>query len=164
MASVGAAYLTRQPRNFDVHNSFGLMGNENHLRTWTFEEGACGCTGSYYASLTDTRLLLRSEDSTCCTCNCCNEGDHEDASIFLRDIAEMRESKAGQGCCASCWGKCCGCCTCCDSPGCCCHSPKHLELRGAFGSEILHVSKEDMLKAQIEIPAAIGNHKLVTQY
>jgi hypothetical protein len=139
------------------------MGNENLLNAWTFKEGACGCSGSYHTSLTDTRILLRAEDSTCCSCNCCNEAGHVDASIFLRDVAEMREAR-NQGCCITCWTKCCGCCTCCDTPGCCCHNPKRLELRGAFGTEVLHVSKEDMHKAQIEIPAAIGNHKLVSQY
>jgi len=154
MASVGAAYITKQPRNQDIHNSFSLMGNEHHLRTWTFKEGTCGCTGSYYITLTDTRLLLRFEDTTCCRC-CCSEASHHDASIFLRDIAEMRESSEGRDCCAHSCGGCCGCC---------CHRPKYMELRGTFGSEILHVSKEDMPKAQIEIPAAIGNHKLVSQY
>jgi hypothetical protein len=153
MASVGAAYITKQPRDYDIHNSFGLMGNEHLLRTWTFKEGTCGCTGSYYTTLTDTRLLLRFEDTACCSC--CGEASHIDASIFLRDIAEMRESRDGQDCCSR------ACSTCC---GCCCHSPKHLELRGSFGTEILHVSHGDMPKVQIEIPAAIGNHKLVSQY
>jgi hypothetical protein len=164
MAAVGAAYISRQPRSFDVHNSFGLMGNENLLRTWIFRDEGCGCAGSYYTNLTDTRLLLRAEDSTCCSCSCCGEHGHADASIFLRDIAEIRESKESQGCCTRFCAKCCGCCGCCESSGCCCHSPKHLEVRGVFGSEIIHVSKEDVPKVQIEIPAAIGNHKLVSQY
>jgi hypothetical protein len=153
MTSVGAAYITKQPRDYEIHNSFGLMGNENLLRTWTFKEGACGCTGSYYTTLTDTRLLMRAEDSTCCSC-CCPP-THADASIFLRDIAEMRESTENQDCCAHLCGKCCSCC---------CHGPKFIELRGSFGTEILHVSKEDTPKVQVEIPAAIGNHKLVSQY
>jgi hypothetical protein len=159
MSGVGAAYITKQPRNQnqDIHNSFSLMGNEHHLRTWIFKEGTCECTGSYYTTLTDTRLLLRFEDSTCCKC-CSSEANHHDASIFLRDIAEMRESTQGRDSCAHSCGKCCGCC------GCCCNTPKYMELRGTFGSEILHVSKEDMPKAQVEIPAAIGNHKLVSQY
>lgn len=153
MSSVGSAYITKQPRDQDIHNSFGLMGNEHLLRTWVFKEGSCGCSGSHYTTLTDTRLLLRAEDTTCCSC-CCAAG-HNDASIFLRDIAEMRESTEGQDCCAR---MCCKCCSC------CCSTPKYMELRGTFGSEILHVSKTDMAKVQIEIPAAIGNHKLVSQY
>jgi hypothetical protein len=153
MSSVGAAYITKQPRDHDIHNSFGLMGNENHLRTWVFQEGTCGCTGSHYTTLTDTRLLLRSVDTECC--RCCGEATHTDASIFLRDIAEMRESTESKDCCAHLCGKCCGCC---------CRVPKYMELRGSFGTEILHVSQEDMTKAQVEIPAAIGNHKLVSQY
>jgi hypothetical protein len=157
MARVGSRYVTKQPRDHDIHNSFGLMGNENHLNTWIFKEGTCGCTGSHYATLTDTRLLLRSEETRCCCC-CCGELDHTDASIFLRDIAEMRESTEPKDCCSRLCGKCCGCCTC------CCHVPKYMELRGSFGSEILHVSKTDMPNIQVEIPAAIGNHKLVSQY
>ena len=156
MTNVGAAYIRKQPRDQDVHNSFGLMGNENLLRTWVLEEGRCGCSGSHYTSLTDTRVLLRAEDTTCC--RCCGEANHTDASIFLRDIAEMRETTDSGDCCSN------GCCTCC---GCCAGSSssrKFMELRGTFGTEILHVSKEDMLKVQVEIPAAIGNHKLVSQY
>src|SRR4051794_15454976 len=116
MASVGAAYITRQPRDQDIHNSFGLMGNENLLRIWTYQEGTCGCAGSYYTTLTDTRLLLRAEDTGCCTC--CGEPTHSDASIFLRDIAEMRESTDAQDCGSRLCAKCCGCCA-----GRCCRGP-----------------------------------------
>ena len=157
MTSVGAAYISRQPRDYEIHNSFGLMGNEHLLRAWTFKDEGCGCSnGGYFITLTDTRLLLRSQDSVCCA-SCCT-ASHTDASIFLRDIAEMRESTDGEDCCARCCAKCCACCTC------CCRVPKYVQIRGSFGSEILHVSKVDLPKVQVEIPAAIGNHKLVSQY
>lgn len=151
MASVGAAYIRKQP--YDIHNSFGLMGNENLLRTWEYREDSCSCAGSYYTTLTDTRLLLRAEDTKCCTC--CSEPKHADASIFLRDIAEMRESRESQDCCTRCCPACCSCC---------CNTAQYMEVRGTFGKEILHVSKEDLTKIQVEIPAAVGNHKLVSQY
>jgi len=154
MTNVRSAYVTSQPLDQNIHNSFALMGNEHLLRTWIFKEGTCDCSGSYYTTLTDTRLLLRSRDTGCC--QCCSEPTHIDSSIFLRDIAEMRESNRGRDCCSR---YCvCGCC------GCCCTTPKYMELKGTFGSEVLHVSKEDMPRAQVEIPAAIGNHKLVSQY
>lgn len=149
-----SVYITKQPTNpSNVHNSFRLLGNENLLHSWVFTEGSCGCTGSYYTTLTDTRLLLRSEDTKCCGC-CCNPS-YTDAAIFLRDIAEMRESTEAQDCCSRSLSKCCFCCV---------NNPKFMELRGSFGSEILHLSMFDMLNAQMEIPAAIGNHKLVSQY
>ncbi|CAF0728985.1 unnamed protein product [Adineta steineri] len=149
MSATKAVYVTKQPQNKDIYNGFGLMGNENFLQSWIFKEGTCGCTGSYYTTLTDTRLLLRTEDTKCCSC-CC-EQNYNDASIFLRDIAEMRESTESHDCCSFFCGK-------------CCSGPKYMELRGSFGSEILHISKLDMLNAQMEIPAAIGNCKLVSQY
>ncbi|CAF3520633.1 unnamed protein product [Rotaria sp. Silwood1] len=159
MSSVGAAYVTKQPRDSEIHNSFALMGNEHFIRSWEMREESCDCSGSHYTTLTDTRLLLRTMDTTCCSC-CCEPG-HIDASIFLRDIAEIRETTERQDCCSSLCTKCCGCCGCCN---CCCDTKKYLEVRGVFGSEILHVSKGEMLKLQSEIPAAIGNHKLVSQY
>lgn len=155
MTGVGAAYIRKQP--FDIRNSFGLMGNENLVRVWEYREETCSCSGSYYTTLTDTRLLLRSEDTKCCTC--CSEPKHADASIFLRDIAEIRESRDSQNCCVRCCPTCC--CACCNS---CCNIAQYLEVRGTFGKEILHLSKQDMPRVQIEIPAAIGNHKLVSQY
>ncbi|CAF2709748.1 unnamed protein product [Rotaria sp. Silwood2] len=159
MSSVGAAYITKQPRDVEIHNTFALMGNEHFIRSWATTEGTCDCSGSYYTTLTDTRLLLRSMDTTCCSC-CCEPG-HMDVSIFLRDIAEIRESSDNEDCCSCCCTKCCACCGCCKRY---CGGKKYLEIRGVFGSEILHVSKADILKLQSEIPAAVGNHKLVSHY
>ena len=159
MSSVGAAYVTSQPRDTEIHNSFALMGNEHFIRSWSLRETTCQCTGSHYITLTDTRLLLRSVDTSCCSC--CSDPDHLDASIFLRDITEIRETREEGTCCSCCCTNCCGCCFCCK---CCCRTTKYMEIRGVFGSEILHASKADMPTLQIEIPAAIGNHKLVSQY
>ena len=154
MSTPKPAYISNQPRNTEIMNSFDLMGNENLLRTWSFEEKSCGCTDSYHVTLTDARLLLRSEDATCCGCV---DSNHSDSSIFLRDIAEIRESIEGSDDCCHC-PRCCPCC------GCCCSTSKFLEIRGVFGSKSLHLKKEDLPKVQVEIPAAIGNHKLVSQY
>lgn len=156
MSSVGAAYIARQPRDYDIHNSFTLMGNEHFLRSWLLEEEGCGCADSHYTTLTDTRLLLRSMNTKCCSC-CCEPG-HIDTSIFLRDIAVIREATETQDCCSRSCNACCGCCTC------CCRKEKFIEVRGSFGSEKIHVAQTDLVKVQNEIPAAIGNHKLVSQY
>lgn len=162
MATPGAAYIVKQPRDHDIPNSFGLMGNEHFIRSWALKEERCECSGSYYTALTDTRLLMRYSETSCCS-SCCEPG-HRDVSIFLRDIAEVREATETQDCCSRCFLKFCACfvcCACCEN---CCSAQKFIEIRGSFGSEMLHVPKADTAKLQIEIPAAIGNHKLVSQY
>jgi hypothetical protein len=149
MARGGSIHITQQPPDLDISNSFSLMGNEKFLHTWTFEELVCGCGGTYYTTLTDTRLLLRSEEVN--RYNCCCKSSRTDKSIFLRDISEMRESRETRNCCSSL-------CT-----NCCRREQKSIEIRGTFGSEILHIPQTEMDNLQIEIPAAIGNHKLVSK-
>lgn len=155
MNPVRSAVVTTQPRRIEIANSFELMGNENLLNSWEIEDKRCACGESHNVTLTDARLLLRSEDMNCC--GCC-DSDHTDSSIFLRDIAEMRESTTGDDRCSWCCIQRCPCCSC------CCSISKLIEIRGIFGSKYLHVKKEDLPKVQVEIPAAIGNHKLVSQY
>ncbi|CAF2497173.1 unnamed protein product [Rotaria sp. Silwood2] len=153
MSKVGSAIITKQPRNYEIHNSFILMGNEIFLHEYTFEDGICGCSTTYHTTLTDTRLLTRSE-ITCCY-NCSYEPDHMDASVFLRDIAEIREFEKTRHCCSSLCDICCECCF---------HPSSLIEVRGTFGSEKLYVSKADRANIQVEMPAAIANHKLITRY
>ncbi|CAF1090086.1 unnamed protein product [Rotaria sordida] len=150
MSKVGSTIITNQPHNYEIHNSFILMGNEIFLQRYKFEDGGCGCTTIYHTTLTDTRLLIRSE-TTCCF-NCSYEPDHLDASLFLRDIAEIRELTATRHCCSSLCDYCCGCC---------CRPSSFIEVRGSFGSEKLYVSKADKANIQVEVPAAIANHKLI---
>jgi hypothetical protein len=139
MSNVEAACVTKQPHDYKIHNSFGSKVNDNFLPSWIFQEGTCGCTVLYYTTLTDTRLLLRSEDPTYCSCY--YEPNYNDASISSRDIAKMRESTNGQNCCSLLCAELCGCSTSCYSV------PKYMELRRSFGSETLHVTKVDMAKA-----------------
>jgi hypothetical protein len=141
MSKIGPNQITKQPQNDEIHNGFGIMGNEILLKQWKFEETTLGCSTIYHMILTDTRLLIRKETTGCC------DSDHTDFSVFLRDIAEIRESSEGYNCCPFCT--------------CCCRAPKVMKIRGAFGSHTLHIPKAHMASLQIEIPAAIGNHKLV---
>jgi len=113
MSNVEAACITKQPHHYKIHNSFGSKVNDNFLPSWIFQEGTCGCTVSYYTTLTDARLLLQSEDTTCCSCY--YEPNYNDASIFLSDITKMRESTNGQNCCSLLCAKLCGCYTSCNS-------------------------------------------------
>ncbi|CAF4540309.1 unnamed protein product [Rotaria sp. Silwood1] len=153
MSKVGSAIITKQPHNFQIHNSFILMGNEIFLHEYTFADDTCGCANTYHTTLTDTRLLTRSE-TTCC-CNSSYESDHLDASVFLRDIAEIRELAETRHCCSLLCDSCCGCC---------CRPSSWMEVRGSFGSETLYISKADKANIQVELPAAIGNHKLITHH
>jgi hypothetical protein len=138
--------VTNQPHPDGFNNHFSLMGNEIFLQEWTFKEGCGGCSAIYHTILTDTRLLIRSETKSCCA------PDYNDVSMFLRDIAEMRVTTENHDCCSKLCAKCCACC---------CHGPKLIELKGVFGSQVLHIPKADMENMQITLPAAIGNHKLV---
>lgn len=136
MSRIGSAFLTDQPRLPDIHNSFRLMGNEKLLHQWKTDDGVCCCTTTHYATLTDTRVLLREKEEYCC-----GKASTLDASIFLRDIAEMNESTESKFCCSA--------------------SMTLVELRGIFGSEKLFVSKENIRTLQIDIAASAGNHKIV---
>ena len=133
MSRIASAAITAQPH---VHNSFRLMGNEKFEQEWTTHDGVLCCGTTHYATLTDTRILLRQEESRCCA-----ESSHLDASLFLRDIAEMNESSENKFCCSS--------------------ALTLVELRGTFGSEKLFVSKENIRTLQIDVAANAGNHKIV---
>ncbi|CAF3738662.1 unnamed protein product [Rotaria socialis] len=154
MSKVGSANIITQPRHYEIHNSFVLMGNERFLHEYKFEEGTCGCSSIYYTTITDTRLLSRSETTGCCDCG--SQPDHLDASIFLRDIVEIREAiQTSTCCCCSFFARCCR----------CCRPPSSaIQIRGTFGSQIVHILKEDMPDLQVEMPAAIANHKLVSHH
>jgi hypothetical protein len=148
MSRVGSTPITKQPTNYEIYNTFGVMGNEIIVHEWTFEEKKCGCTTNSYNTFTDARLVIRTE-----TTNCCHQQNHNDVSIFLRDIAELRQSTKFRDNCSF--------CKCCIR---CCRSPKIIEIRGTFGSKILYIPNDDMDRLQIEIPAAAGNHKLISHH
>jgi hypothetical protein len=148
MSQIGSAPVTKQPNNYEIYNTFSMMGNENCLHEWIFEKRICGCITTHYNTLTDARLLTRKN-----TRYCCYQGDHTDYSIFLRDIAEIRRlTELHENC---------PCCRCCIH---CCRSSKIIELRGTFGSKRISIPIEDMENLQIEISAAVGNHKLISHH
>jgi len=148
MARIGSAPVTKQPNNYEIYNTFSIMGNEKILHESIFKENTCGCGANYHTTLTDARLIIRTEPK-----NCCNRRNYSDVSIFLRDIAEIRQTTEIRDDCEF--------CACCVR---CCHSPKIIEIRGTFGSKILHIPKDDLASLQIAIPVAIGNHKLISHH
>ena len=150
MARVSASTVRIQPHPEPVQNSFALMGNEKFLYDWEAELGCCWFKKHYFSTLTDTRLLLREEISSGCCC--CVKQIPLDSSIFLRDIVQMEEVSSNHPVDSS------ACTGCCDSFS---DTMKCLELKGAFGTEKVYGTSEDIKLAQIEIPAATGNHKLV---
>ena len=149
MSKISSALpITEQPGSYQVYNTFNLMGNEKIVHECTKEKKCCGSSDAYYTTLTDARLLIRKETTTCGS-----RRNYMDLSIFLRDIAEIRQSTVARDNC--------GCCACCL---CCCWGAKIIELRGVFGEKILRVPEKDMENLQIEIPGLAGNHKLISHH
>ncbi|CAF1199786.1 unnamed protein product [Adineta steineri] len=146
MSKVSPNYIITQPENDDILNSFGIMGNENFLHKWTVEQRNCGSTTTYHTTLSDARLLIRTEKRKCCMKH------HMNVSIILQDIAGIRESRNTRHCC-------CFLCTCC---GRCCRTPRLFEVRGIFGSHQFIIPKEDVLFLQYEISVKAANHKLIS--
>ena len=162
MSKVGSAPIVRdQPvaENLrSISNNFSLMGNEKYRREWKGEEGCCGCKHVYYTTLTDTRLLLRHEENTCCCfccccCPCCGETISHDASIFLRDIAELEE-KTEVNCC-TCILPCLRRCFCASD------TLQTIRVKGVFGEEQIRVTDDDVNFLAVEASTFIGNHKIV---
>jgi hypothetical protein len=89
------AAVTKQPRDVDFHNSFGLIQNEQVLNQWRSEECCSKCFGAvHYTILTDQRILLRDDECTIVSClfGCCCDRSYNDKSIFLHKISEMDTS------------------------------------------------------------------------
>lgn len=141
MTRMNSAPVTTQPIIPDIYNTFGIMGNEKILYDGNKERRRCGCTDVYYTTLTDARILTRTERQICWCCS--SQGNYSDVSIFLRDIGQIREKHI----------RCC-----------CCRSEEILELRGVFGSKILHLSEDDFVNLQYEIPIRTANHKLISHH
>jgi hypothetical protein len=137
MSKVNSAPIKKQPVNQDVYNTFPVMGNEEVLYEYTQENKFCGCSDIYYTTLTDARVLIRIDTTTCC-----NQQDYTDSSLFLRDIAVIRLIRESR----------------------CCRKSKIMELRGIFGSKILRIPENDMNDLQMEISTRVGNHKLISHH
>jgi hypothetical protein len=111
------------------------------------------CCGIHAITLTNSRLLSRSE--TCsmfgCLCGCCCKHPHVDSAIYLRNIAQIKEnSRGGNPCCNLIIDLC--------NYRCCC-PPKPLLLRGSFGSEHIYVDYNDSIAAQTLISVAIAQNQ-----
>lgn len=157
MSKVASATVVRdQPEASNVrpiNNNFSLMGNEKYKREWKGEEGCCGCKHVYFTTLTDTRLLLRHEEETCCLCPCCGETISHDASIFLRDIGSLEE-KSDKTCCSCClpFLRRCFCAS---------DTLQKIRVQGVFGEETIYVTDDDVNFLVVEASTFIGNHKIV---
>lgn len=145
------APVIKQPTTYEIYNTFSVMGNEQVLYDSTTEKRRCGCLDVSYTTLTDARLVVRKERQPCYCC--CSQRNADDYSIFLRDIALIRQTTELRENCE--------CCTCCIRR---CRSPEVLEIRGTFGSKILRIPEADLLNLQYEIPTRAGNHKLISHH
>ena len=142
MTKINSASITKQPIIHDIYNTFSIMGNEEVLYEGSKEQRRCGCTNIYYTTLTDARILTRTERQVCWCCP--PQGNYLDVSIFLRDIALIRQLKENGNCCR--------------------RSAETLELRGVFGLKILRLPESDIDNLQYEIPIRTANHKLISHH
>lgn len=151
--------ITEQPQSYYRYlpNSFRLLTSEKLYREWSYTDRYCCCLNVFHTTLTDIRLLTRSEETICC-----GEPSHSDSSVYLRDISQIRECRGEQPTfffllwllliCA--WP---------------CYvvrrifCPKHkcLEVYGSFGSELVRLREQDRFAAQVDLSIAISNSKLI---
>ncbi len=136
--------INQQPQV--INNVFGIVPNENILRVYECETGACGCGPKYTVTLTDARLIQRGQG-----CSCCETGPHIDTMLFLSDISSITDSVVGKGCCS------CGCG--CDSSCCAGTAAKQIGFTGPFGTLVFTFNVNDILNALVQIPAAALRHK-----
>ncbi|CAF2935421.1 unnamed protein product [Rotaria sp. Silwood2] len=145
-----APIVTSQPQQYDIQSNFGMFPGERLLYHCELKTGCCQLGDVYYTSLTDTRYVSRIEFCICCGC-CCKK-PYTDTSIYLRDVAELREVTDNRCYCKFCTN---GCWTCC----CCCMITKRLQLRGSFGSHIIRIHGKDTSDFESMITEAIAKHK-----
>lgn len=156
MSQVESAPVTEQPQvNVRaINNSFALMGNEKYEQEWRAEEGCCGCKHTYHTIVTDTRLLLRHEEANaCCCCFSCGDPIPYDTALFLRDIAQLEETKKNN--CCTCLIPCLQRCFCASD------TLTEIQVKGAFGEEKIHINEDDLNFVLVVASTFIGNHKIV---
>ena len=139
--------VTTQPINYEVLNTFGMMGNEKISSQWSYDEKKCLQSYIQQNTLTDTRLLIQNESN-----NCFKQAYQTNESIFLRDIAQIRRTTQfhENG----------GWCVCC----CSVRDDDIFELKGIFGKILLYIPEEKFKYLLIEIPTLAGNQKLVIHH
>ena len=132
-----------------------MSGNEEILKLYECQEGCSKCGPKTTTALTDTRLITRRQE-----CSCCGTGAHMDTTIYLADIELMRESR-GESCgsilrlvfaLVTCTWPCLLCTH-------CCNQPKMLEVKGSFGSEMLAFDKKEANVAAIQLSSSIREAK-----
>ena len=143
--------VTSQPKQYDIHSNFGMFPGERLLYHSELKTGCCQLDDWYFTSVTDLRYIARKEFCICC--GCCAERPYDDICIYLSDVAELQEVREGTGCCQGCRLDCCSCC-------CFCMTSKHLQLRGSFGSHVIHIPDTDRSDFEVLMAEAIGRHKL----
>ena len=154
------AFVIDQPKRYDIHSNFGMYPGERLLYHGEMKAGCCKIGNHYYTTVTNTRYVARNEQFVCC--GCCCKRPYIDTCIYLRDIAEVRETREDIGCCISCCEYCCSCCAC---LCCCCFMiPKRLQFRGAFGSHTVHLYGKDTPDFELMINEAIAQHKLLNPH
>lgn len=144
MSAISSKTVTTQPIDYDVINTFGMMGNEKISSQWLYDRSRCLQSYIQQNTLTDTRLLIQNDMT-----NCFRQKNQTNHSIFLRDIAQIRRTTDfHEG------GACCVCC-------CSARDDEVFELKGIFGKKLLYIPYEKHKFLLIEIPTLAGNQKLV---
>ncbi|CAF1129388.1 unnamed protein product [Rotaria sordida] len=145
-------FVTSQPRQYDIQSNFGMFPGERLFYHCELKTGCCQLGDVYHTSLTDTRYVSRIE--FCIFCGCCCKRPYNDTSIYLRDVSELRQVTNNPCYRQFCTHECCTCCCC------CCVITKRLQLRGSFGSHVVHIHRKDESDFESMITEAIAQHKL----
>ena len=154
MLRVTPVYTQPTHRAFD--NIF-QVGNGEHFKTsYEYQGGCSSCGPRSTIQLTDARLIIREELN--CIGRCCRTP--EDLAVFLDDIDLMRVVSQRK---LTIMELICGfiTCTCCLDYlcGCCCGRPALLEIRGAFGSEVISFASASRAEAANTISNSILSAK-----
>ncbi|CAF1399643.1 unnamed protein product [Adineta ricciae] len=149
--------VTVQPTEPNLpRNTFSILDGEHFIRLYQCNEGCSSCCGpKSNVIFTAKRIIVRHQDPAFCCC-CC-EGHHIDTAIFMRDIEVMKESTdtTMNSCMAvmvlilTCTWPLILC------KGCCGDYAKIMEVKGAFGSELLKFKQEDFKYAADQLSSII---------
>ncbi len=150
------AFVTGQPKQYDIHSNFGMFAGERLLYHSKMKSGCCKLGDTYHTSVTDTRYVARTEHWVCC--DCCFKRPHSDSCIYLNDISELHEVRDAICCENRCSTFFCHLCTCLYCCRCLVH--KRLQLCGSFGSHTVHIDGKDIADFELMFTEVIGQHKL----
>ncbi|CAF1007538.1 unnamed protein product [Rotaria magnacalcarata] len=145
-------HITAQPTNADILNTFPMLPGEKLVKQW--QVGRCchsNCFGKYVITLTDSRLLSRTEICSYlgCLCGCCCDHPYIDSTINLRNIAQIKG--LGASCLYIWFYRIWNCAFCCP--------PHSFDVRGSFGSQLIYVSRAEKFDVQTMIPLAMAKNE-----